>query len=216
MLNTLGLYVFLLVGACPDCQANTSPEYAEDLAGHRTLFPVPIETYTPLQPLKHQSKRNASFTVVHDITSRLQQLLLDLKAYAQLTTTIAGYTIQGYNGTNRQLAFQIKEELCSHLAYLNAEVQYKQPNFTVQIGRFLDRIEAYPLYLRIKKFWPQAIIRPTSFPNKAGIFEFVKTIEIIDNPEVNGIQVIDGDKTVPAQDLPVDTLKDATTCNVKP
>lgn len=181
MLHLIALYGFLLIGTCPDCEAGVSAGYAEDLSAHRTLFATPLEAYRPLQRLKHRSKRNSSLIVGYDITSRLQQLLLDLKAYHEKATSIAGYTIQGYNGTNRQLAFQIQEELCVHFDYLNAEVQYRQPNFTVQIGKFLDRLEAYPLYLRIKKFLPQAIIRPTWFANRAGIFESVKPIEVVDS-----------------------------------
>jgi len=217
MLNLLGtaLYGFLLTGTCPNCQTNVVSGYGEDLSAHRTLFATPIEPYEPLQPPQHKSKRNTSFIIANDITSRLQQLLLDLKAYHELTTSIAGYTIQGYNGTNRQLAFQIKDQLCAHFDHLNAEVQYKQPNFTVQIGRFLDRLEAYPLYLRIKKFLPQAIIRPTWFLNKAGIFELVKPIEVVDNPLGSETQVFN-EETRAAEDLVVDKVEDEVVLDLQP
>ncbi len=200
MLPIIVLYGFLLTGVCPDCHAEAMPGYEEDLSAHRTLFVAPIETYEPLHLPKHRSKRNTSFTIAHDITSQLQQLLLDLKAYNEMTTSIAGYTIQGYNGTNRQLAFQIKEQLSTYFNYLHTEVQYKQPNFTVQIGRFLDRLEAYRFYLPIKKFFPQAIIRPTWFPNKAGIFEAEKPIEPLDELLVDDTQAID-EATIPAEEV---------------
>lgn len=200
MLNLIALYGFLLAGPCPDCQANELPGYAEDLSAHRTLFATPIATDKPLQRPKYKPPSNTSFMSTYDITARLQQLLLDLKAYHEMTTSIAGYTIQGYNGINRQLAFQIKDQLCAHFGCLNAEVQYKQPNFTVQIGSFLDRLEAYPLYLRIKKFLPQAIIRPTYFPNKAGIFKFIKPTEIVENSLVGQTQAFD-QQAIPVEDL---------------
>ncbi len=215
MLNLIALYGFLLVGTCPDCQATTLPGYGEDLSAHRTLFATSIETYEPLQCPKNKPRRNNSFIIAYDITSRLQQLLLDLKAYYEMTTSIAGYTIQGYNGTNRQLAFQIKDELCAHFDYLSAEVQYKQPNFTVQIGRFLDRLEAYPFYLRIKKFLPQAIIRPTWFPNKAGIFEFLKPIEVVDNP-LGGETQVPNEEAIPTEDLVGDKVEDKVVVDLEP
>jgi hypothetical protein len=209
MLQLIGvvLYGFMLTGTCPNCTDDGLSAYAEDLSAHRTLFVAPpIETYKPLSVPKHKSS-NTHFTVSCDITSRLQQLLLDLKAYHEMTKSIAGYTIQGYNGTSRQLAFQIKDQLCAHFDYLNAEVQYKQPNFTVQIGRFLDQLEAYPLYLRIKKFLPQAIIRPAWFPNKAGIFEWVKPIEVGNSP-LDGEKQACNEETKPVEDLAVDQAAD--------
>jgi hypothetical protein len=84
--------------------------------------------------------------------------------------TIEGYTIQAYAGGSREMAFKICDLLHIHYPSLNPEVQYKQPHFTVRIGKFLDRLEAYKLYIPIKELIPQAIIRPAHFPNEPDLF----------------------------------------------
>jgi hypothetical protein len=212
MMTLIALYGLLLTGTSADGQVGMR-EYSEDLSAHRTLFATPIVPYErPLYLM--QKPKVVNFVAVHDITSRLQQLLIDLKEYDKMAPSIAGYTIQGYTGTNRQLAFQVKEQLCTHFDHLNAEVQYKQPNFSVQIGRFLDRLEAYPLYLRIKKFLPQAIIRPASFPNKPDIFECIQPVELPD-ASLNGKTEDSPEQDITAEGLAEGSIENALSVGKK-
>ncbi len=92
-----------------------------------------------------------------------------------MSEAIPGYTIQVYIGGSREMAFKMRNLLYEHYPSFHPEVQYKQPNFTVRIGKFLDRLEGYKLYLAIKKLIPQAIIRPTYFPNEPDIFKSTST-----------------------------------------
>ncbi|MHB9147192.1 MAG: hypothetical protein ACYC2U_01905 [Candidatus Amoebophilus sp.] len=145
--------------------------YTENLAAYRTKFNNPINTDHNdygIQKLKY--KKNYDFSYEYDITLQLHELLVDLKTFHEMTEVIYGYTIQAYTGANRQMAFQIKDKLCSLYPHLHVEIQYKQPNFSVRVGRFLERLESYQLYISIKKDFPQAIIRSAEFPNKVDVF----------------------------------------------
>jgi hypothetical protein len=144
--------------------------YEEDLAIYRIHFPTTqVESCIPLTE-KSLPKKNISVTTTHDITQQLNALLVNLKSYYAMNETIEGYTIQAYTGGSREMAFKIRDLLQTHYPSLNPEVQYKQPHFTVQIGKFLDRLEAYKLYIPIKELIPQAIIRPAHFPNEPDFF----------------------------------------------
>lgn len=171
------LYTILCLGTFEDNVLASPNEYTEDLSKHRSVFPAPVADAQPPQHLKYKSRKKKHLTTVYDITPRLETLLLDISAYHEMTKTIAGYTIQSYNGTNRKKALQIQVQLHDTCYPLTAEVKYRQPNFSVEIGAFLDILEAYPLYFRIKKCFPQAIIRPTRFPNKENLFDLVETTE---------------------------------------
>jgi len=145
--------------------------YTEDLSSYRTKFTSLAPKADPKPIQQCRAKASTSIIPTHDITQRLQHLLADLKAYYAMVDSIQGYTIQVYAGGSRELAFKARNKLYTHWPTFKAKVHYKQPNFTVQIGRFLDRLEAYELYAAIKKMMPQAIIRPAYFPNEPGIFD---------------------------------------------
>lgn len=171
------LYTILCLGTFADNVLASPDAYTEDLTKHRSVFSTPVADTQPPQHRKYKPRKKKHLTTVYDITPQLDTLLLDISAYHEMTKTIAGYTIQSYNGTNRKKALQIKDQLNDTFYPLTAEVKYKQPNFSVEMGVFLDILEAYPLYFRIKKRFPQTIIRPTTFPNKENLFDLVETPE---------------------------------------
>lgn len=176
------IYIISCIGIFTNGVIAVPDDYTEDLSVHRKVFSPLVVDYKPCHYFQSKPKKKKDFTTVYDITQQLEQLLLDIKAYNEMTLLIEGYTIQSYNGSNRKMALEIKEQLSNTFYPFKAEVQYKQPNFTVEIGVFLSILEAYPLYFRIKKSFPQSIIRPTSFPNKANLFEF-ETAAGESNPE---------------------------------
>ena len=152
--------------------------YIEDLSSHRIKFTLPHAESKTKQ--KHKANKPISIAPIHDITKQLNDLLVDLKAYYKMTDSVQGYTIQVYAGGSRDLAFKARSRLYTHYPTSKPEVQYNQPNFTVRIGRFLDRLEAYKLYAAIKKMMPHAIVRPAYFPNEPGIFDTKRSAEAQD------------------------------------
>lgn len=177
------LTLFLTFHLDLHAKTNDLETYVESLSAHRTKFPnITLEHEATKFP-RLKIKKKLIFPIEHDITEQLHELLLDLKSYYEMTESIPGYTIQAYTGSNRQLAFQTKDKLSEHYPHAAVEIQYKQPNFMVRIGKFLDRLEAYEFYVGIKKMFPQAIIRPTQFPNKADIFDPLPTTQIVDTTQ---------------------------------
>jgi hypothetical protein len=150
--------------------SGTQGIYVENLSAYRIKFGSITTEVAPSTFQKIKFKKKLVFPIEHEITQQLHELLADLKLYYEMTEYIPGYTIQVYTGSNRQLAFQIKDKLAETYPNLDVEVQYKQPNFTVRIGKFLERIEAYEIYVGVKKLLPQSIIRPTYFPNRIDTF----------------------------------------------
>jgi hypothetical protein len=180
----VGMFLILFLTANTYAAAkHCAPQfYSESLACHRPKFSTATITNNNdylVQKLKQKKSHHITFD--NDITSQLHELLVDLKSFYEMTELIPGYTIQAYTGANRLLALQVKDKLCCLYTDLHIELQYKQPNFTVRIGRFLDRLESYQLYVNIKKDFPQAIIRPTEFPNNVNTFNSLRSECLLDN-----------------------------------
>jgi hypothetical protein len=162
--------VLLLVTTLHSASAKLKP-YNENLGVHRIHFFSPITKADLFQIQNVKIKKNNFLVTTHDITQQLHNLLADLKSYYAMNEFISGYTIQAYAGGSREQAFKVRNLLYTHYPAWNPEIQYKQPHFTVRVGRFLDRLEAYKWYIPIKNLIPQAIVRPAYFPNEPHLFK---------------------------------------------
>lgn len=177
---TIAISCFWVFSISMQAKPHTLENYNENLSVHRTKFTSALtEEMTSIVP-KLKNKKKTNFPIEHDITQQLTELLIDLKSYYEMTDLISGYTIQAYTGSNRQLAFQIRDQLFEAYPNSDVEVKYKQPNFIVRVGRFLDRLEAYEFYVGIKKMLPQSIIRPTQFPNRIDTFDALHKDQVND------------------------------------
>lgn len=184
--NTVFILVYFLIWQPVLARKRT---YSENLAVHRMDFSkiaIPqLKMVATVQPVR--TKKNVALITHYDINQHLDNLLKDLKSYYLMNDSIPGYTIQVYAGGSREMAFKVRNMLYEHYPTYHPEIQYKQPHFTVRIGRFLDRLEAYKWYIPIKKLIPQAIIRPAYFPNIPHIF-ILETKSIIHTDSIQTLE----------------------------
>jgi len=131
--------------------------YDENLAPYR------IEYFKGPKAIKKRS--SLPLICPLDQTSCLLDRLKQRKlAYAQLNW-LKGYTIQLYTGSSRTAALKAQESVATY-AY-PPKLHYRQPYYTVQLGFFGDRLEAYFVYLTLVKKIPSAMIRPSMLPIQA-------------------------------------------------
>jgi hypothetical protein len=143
--------------------------YSENLATHRRTFEVATSTAPKPVPIEHK-KISAHMVPIDAITDQLEYLLARKKAVSEHIKYVHGYTIQVYTGGNREEAFKIRSRLHTRYSTMTPWVSYDLPRYTVRVGRFLSKLEAYPAYAAIRKHMPQAIIRPICFPNRPYMF----------------------------------------------
>ena len=151
------------------CKKALESSYSESLAVHRKLFyTAHASVRKPTQP--KNKKKPIYITPISAITDQLDLLLACKKAANERVKYIHGYTIQLYTGSSRDDAFKIRNKIYKYYPEITPEVIYDVPNYTVKIGKFLDKLEAYFMYGTIRKRVPQAIIRPIAFANQAHLF----------------------------------------------
>jgi len=151
------------------CKKNIHNAYSENLAVHRKSWKTTKATSKKLHR-KIYRKKPGHITPKHAINDQLDYLLTRKKAVNEQTQYVQGYTIQVYAGRSREKAFKIKHKLYTCYPAITPEVIYHLPNYIVSLGKFLDKLEAYPAYDAIRRWMPQAIIRPISLINRPDTF----------------------------------------------
>ena len=151
------------------CKQRGRSTYYENLAVHRKKFKsVPLVVQSPRKSRKQYN--HVHITRQYDITKQLDYLLECEKEINCQKKYIPGYTVQCYKGSSREEALQVSQRLYAVYPQIVPEVSYDVPNYTVRLGKFFDKLEAYAVYAAIKQYTPQAIIRPATFLNKPEIF----------------------------------------------
>ncbi|AXI24261.1 hypothetical protein CE557_442 [Cardinium endosymbiont of Sogatella furcifera] len=148
----MGLMVWMKVHAAPSSTLKKLKKgiYEENLVVYRIEFckqPKAVKKAPPM-PL----------VCLLDQSDHLAQRLAQRKAAYLDRHSLKGYTIQLYMGGSRTAALKA-QELGRTFSY-PAKLHYRQPHYTVQLGFFLDRLEAYLVYLNVVSKITHAMIRP--------------------------------------------------------
>lgn len=148
----LGLIVWMESNAASpsSLQRLKKGTYEEDLTVYRIEFCK--------RPKTVKKASSAPLVCPLDQTNHLAQRLAERKAAYEHMNHLKGYTIQLYMGSSRTAALKV-QDLVRNLIY-PSKLSYRQPNYTVQLGFFSDRLEAYLVYLTLVKKIPSAMIRP--------------------------------------------------------
>ena len=161
----LGLYFSCSgTGSTPQKSNAYKVDYEEDLSVHRIAYANQAEEGIPsgsgIQPSIEARFPEAPVLVTNDITRDLDQLVDEVAKKNSYIKSIPGFTIQVFSGTSREMANQAKRQIYLVLPDAEPQIKYMQPNYKVQVGRFVDRLEAQKTFSIIKKEFPSALIIP--------------------------------------------------------
>lgn len=159
----LGLYFSCSsAGNTPQNSDVYTVDYNEDLSVHRTSsgFNSPEEA----TPVPRNAGGNLSpepgVNVSKDITEELNQLTDEVADRNKTVKTVQGFTVQVYSGTSREKAEQVQRQVYHVVPDVQPEIKYMQPNYKVQVGKFVERLEAQKTYSMLKQEFPSSLIIP--------------------------------------------------------
>ncbi|HLU88700.1 MAG TPA: hypothetical protein VKZ51_02635 [Cyclobacteriaceae bacterium] len=137
-------------------------DYHEDLSTSRIVFPeIPeIETRIDYGSSSDLASGNA-------VDKDLEEALAHFARTKSEEPYFSGFTILVYSGVDRDLAFKTRNDLYSHFPDIKAEMQYQQPRYLVKVGRYINRIEALPLYEKVNSQFPAARIIQDRFQKES-------------------------------------------------
>ncbi|WP_339043929.1 hypothetical protein [Cardinium endosymbiont of Tipula unca] len=107
------------------------------------------------------------FSVQCNKESQLEKLLARRKVAYENESFIKGYTIQLYMGSSRTTALKLQDMASALQSTYMPELNYRQPNYTVWLGFFSDKLEAYFFSLSLAKKFPKAMLRPFMLTRQA-------------------------------------------------
>ncbi len=125
-------------------------QYQEDLSTQLPDFPdftVALQEVTPALPSSSQ-----------EVDVQLGQRLRRNYEKAKSEPYFNGFTILVYSGVDRNEAFKTKDGVSLLFPDLNPEMQYQQPRYLVKVGSYGYKIEAQPIYYKLKAQFPAARI----------------------------------------------------------
>jgi len=140
--------------------------------GSQTLNDVYMEDLTQVRPSYEVKKTDSvkdspsiikqapQATPTHTVNSKVNTVLDSLDKLNRLRTYIDGFTIQIYSGPNREDAISTKAKMVKAISDLEADIQYTQPKFRVTAGKYYSKLEAQKDLMRLKDYFPNAILLP--------------------------------------------------------
>lgn len=168
------IYSFSLIALCillgaASCNKKAVPQksteqiidFTDDLSKYRP-------SVTSLEEGKDEGAntviKNDSVKSAYDISDKLNVLLDTIRQRNFDSGELDGFTILVYSGTNETEAGRVRNRLYDIVPDLEARLGYALPTYFVKIGRFYQQVEAQPLYLEIRKYYPDATVVPDKFP----------------------------------------------------
>ena len=165
---SLGLIVLAIALGAAGCSQKTVPQkdstqlvdFADDLTKYRPKVPEA----TIAQGQGSDVIKNDSLKSRFDISDKLNTLLDTIRQRNFDSGELEGFTILVYSGTSETEAGRVRNRLYDIVPGQESRVKYTLPTYFVKIGRFYQQIEAQPLYLQIREYYPDATIVPDKFP----------------------------------------------------
>ncbi len=156
---TIALLILLyVVGCSPKLATNVSTEdYTEDVSAFRPKI-EPVEVNTVDQE-NTNTKKQSYVSPTHDINDEMN-VLMDSIVIHNRDKLYLTYTIQVYIGRSREEANQVREKVYRVLPEAKPELIYRQPSYKVNVGKYIDRVDAYRTLTALKRKFPGAMLVP--------------------------------------------------------
>lgn len=161
MSNLWSLFLFttLLIFAAA-CTKNAIPasekKYEEEMSSFRPRYEYKNEAVASTE-VKDNTAVKIN-TPVSDNTKPLDEKLALISEKNKTIKYTQGYRILLYSGNEKDIAERARATVLEVYPDSRPEVKYIQPNFKVKVGEFYDRIEAQLMLIRLKEFFPSALV----------------------------------------------------------
>lgn len=178
-MNRFSVFLFLIatvvlaLSACsPSKTIGTRGEesYSEDIEQNRDSYTDSLksivegtETSNNIRPNPETPSLSANINTTYDINEELDEFLEEVNERNAESNTYQGYTIQVYTGSSREKANEAKNAVYDLLSDADPTISFDPPNYKVKVGEFTDRLEAQPVFTKLKGKFPVVLIVPERF-----------------------------------------------------
>lgn len=156
----LTLIIFLSVVSFGAFAQRNKP-IQEDLASLRPHYAPPPDTgaHYAGNPVKNIPVVTPRMTV----NDKVDFVLDSIDKLNLIRKVVPGYTIQVYSGLNSEEARDARNKLNDALG-MRSDMRYVQPKWRVRVGSYFTSLDAQKDLVRLKRYFPNAILVPESIP----------------------------------------------------
>jgi hypothetical protein len=157
----LPLALLLFVISCTPVKSQSKrdkskeDQYYEDISEYRLRYD------TINNPKKEKDQYNTIAVIPQNDISKTLNSKIDTMANNNASNKyIQGFRILVYSGKSSQEVQRARSKVYESITDANIYIDFKSPNQRVKVGDCVDRIEAYSLYGKLKKNFPNAVVIP--------------------------------------------------------
>lgn len=158
MKQTGSFLCLLLLGfaACKSTKSTVQQiKYEENLTTYRV--PVQAVVEEPVEPVVSQQP---PVELTGHLATEIDSVLSIIVARNQEREYWDGYTIQIYNGLDRNAAYSARKQMDNLDLNLPVKIEYHQPNYKVKVGLYFEQLLAYIDYRYLKEEFSSALLLP--------------------------------------------------------
>ena len=135
----------------------TGKTYSEDLSAYRPVVETRVDTS---KKMKATAVARPSIKPTKNVNAKVDAVLDSIDKQNLQKKFVEGFTIQIYSGQSREEANVTKQRVAEELTDVVANLLYSQPKFRVTVGDYFSKLEAQKDLMRLKSYFPGAILVP--------------------------------------------------------
>jgi hypothetical protein len=124
---------------------------------HKILLLALMAIFSATTTVYSQNKNTATDTLEIIQDYKIKELL-DKSIELNSKTTVRGYRVKIHFGAEKSQAYEIKEKFNAKFVDIPSYVRYDQPYFSVRVGNFRTKLEAYKFLKQIQGDYAQAFL----------------------------------------------------------
>ena len=160
----LGLLV--LLGACAPSKTITTQKantYEEDVSQYRINYADSLRQNDVASTSPERTLSSGPITTRYAITGEMDEYLAERSEANREKNSYQGYTLQVYTGGSREEANAAKRRVYSALPDARPNINYNSSIYRVQVGQYIDRLQAQEDYTMLKEEFPYVLLVPHRF-----------------------------------------------------
>jgi hypothetical protein len=128
-----------------------------EIASYRPRYAAPVfATKEVVLPPTKEAKTYVSPKL--DVSAKLNRMLDSVYQNCRNIKYAEGYRVLVFSGTDRVAMNEVKQKVYKLYPNMEMYTVFKQPEYRVTFGDFIDKIQAYDYWLKISAMVPGALI----------------------------------------------------------
>ncbi len=137
----------------------TTKDYTEDVSEFRPTVETSVEEDEVEVQSSHNIEKGPYVPPTHDINKEMSEVMDSIIVFNRDKLYLT-FTIQVYIGRSREEANQVREKVYGLLPEEKPKLVYRQPSYKVNVGQYIERVDAYKPLTILKREFPGAMIVP--------------------------------------------------------